>query len=54
MDTLVIRKLDSYVRYVCHIDWIYVSFMLGMQLTSLYQNKALEITIPQPKSKFKL
>ena len=27
MDALVIRKLDSYVHYICHVDWIYVSFV---------------------------
>ena len=31
MDSLVIKKLDSYVHYICPVDWIYASFMLGMQ-----------------------
>ena len=31
MEVLVIRKLDSYVHYICYVDWIYGSFMLGTQ-----------------------
>ena len=30
MDVLVIRKLDPYVHYICHVDWIYVAkFYVG-------------------------
>ena len=49
MDALVIKKLDSYVHYICHVDWIYEVLCWGCNF--MYQNKALEIATPQPKTK---